>query len=157
MTCKKDRLSLITSMMDPATKRKQKESPCITEPCQSWRKVTHNIRAVKTFLSSRRLWNSQQRHKFLRAEASRYILIFRLTEMTFPGVFKNYFSTADAMLFGHNTRRTGNNAVEMSQAFHDIAQFERFTDLYAVNVIQNWETDALQFHLMVLIFCKQLW
>ena len=36
----------------------------------------------------------------------------------------------------------------MSQVFHDIAQFERFTDLklfkYAFNVIQN---------LLVLIFC----
>ena len=37
----------------------------------------------------------------------------------------------------------------MSQAFHDIARFERFTDLnplkYAFCVIQNWETDTLQF------------
>ena len=61
------------------------------------------------------------------------------------------------MLFRQNTRKTANNAVEMSQAFHDIAQFERFTDLnlfkYTFSVIQNWETDALQFYLMVLIFC----
>ena len=45
----------------------------------------------------------------------------------------------------------------MSQAFHDIAQIERFTDLnlfkYAFNVIQNWETDALQFYPEVLILC----
>ena len=45
----------------------------------------------------------------------------------------------------------------MSQAFHDIAQIERFTDLnlfkYAFNVIQNWETDALQFYPKVLILC----
>ena len=45
----------------------------------------------------------------------------------------------------------------MSQAFQDIAWFERFTDLnllaYAFDVIQNWEMDALQFYLMVLIFC----
>ena len=38
----------------------------------------------------------------------------------------------------------------MSQEFHDVARFERFTDLklfkYAFNVIQNWETDALQFY-----------
>ena len=65
------------------------------------------------------------------------------------------------MLFGHNTCRTGNNAVEISQVFHDIARFERFTDLnmfkYAFIVIQNWEMDALQFHSMVLIFCSQLW
>ena len=34
----------------------------------------------------------------------------------------------------------------MSQAFHDITRFERFTDLnlfkYAFSVIQNWEADA---------------
>ena len=36
--------------------------------------------------------------------------------------------------------------MEMLQAFDDIAQFERFTDLnlfkYAFNVIQNWNTDT---------------
>ena len=62
----------------------------------------------------------------------------------------------NAMLFCHNTRKTGNNAIEMSQVFHDIAQFERFTDLnlfkYAFSVIQNWE-----FYLVVPIFCQQLW
>ena len=62
----------------------------------------------------------------------------------------------DAMLFGQNTRKTVNNAIKMSQAFQDIARFERSTDLklleYASNVIQNWETDALQFYSMVLIF-----
>ena len=45
----------------------------------------------------------------------------------------------NAMLFCHNTRKTGNNAIEMSQVFHNIAQFERFADLnlfkYAFNVI----------------------
>ena len=60
------------------------------------------------------------------------------------------------MLFRRNTRKTGSNAVEMSQAFHDVARFERFTGLklfkYAFNVIQNWETDASQFYSMVLIF-----
>ena len=34
------------------------------------------------------------------------------------------------------------------EAFHGVGWFERFTDLnlfkYAFNVIQNWETDALQ-------------
>ena len=62
----------------------------------------------------------------------------------------------DAMLFGQNTRKTVNNAIKMSQAFQDIARFERFTDLKllecASNVIQNWEMDALQFYSMVLIF-----
>ena len=57
------------------------------------------------------------------------------------------------MLFRRNTRKTGNNTFDMSQAFHDIARFERFTDLNlfkcAVNVvIQTWE--------MELIFCSQL-
>ena len=59
------------------------------------------------------------------------------------------FSTAAALLFCQNTCKTGNNGVKMSQAFHDIARFERFTDLnplkYAFCVIQNWETDTLQF------------
>ena len=53
-----------------------------------------------------------------------------------------------------------NNAIELSQVFQEIARFERFADLnlleYAFNVIQNWETDALQFYLMVLTFCQQL-
>ena len=100
-------------------------------------------------MKSRRLWNSHQRHKFLRAEASRDIPHSR--------GFREVFSTADAMLFCRNTRKTGNNAVEMSHAFHDIARFERFSDLnlfkYAFNIIQTWETDALQFYSMVLIFC----
>ena len=62
----------------------------------------------------------------------------------------------DAMLFCQNTRKTGNNAVKMSQAFHNITQFECFTDLnlfkYSFYVIQTWEMDVLQFYLMVLIF-----
>ena len=68
------------------------------------------------------------------------------------------FSTKGAMLFHQlNTRKAENNAIEMSQAFHDIARFEHFTDLnlfkHAFNVIQNWERDALQLYSMVLIFC----
>ena len=98
-------------------------------------------------MNSSWLWNSHQRHKFLRVEASRDILKFRVSEMPFPGVFKRYFSTADALLLCQTTGKTGNNAVEMSQVFHDITQFERFTSLnlfkYAFNVIQNWEMNAL--------------
>ena len=70
--------------------------------------------------------------------------------------FQEVFSNADAMLFCQNTRKTGNNAGEMCQAFHDITRFENFTDLtlfkYSFNVIQNWETNVLQFYLMGLIF-----
>ena len=51
------------------------------------------------------------------------------------------------MLFCQNTGKTVNNAVETSQAFHNIAWFERSTDLnlfqYAFNFIEIWETDAL--------------
>ena len=70
--------------------------------------------------------------------------------------FQEEFFTADAMLFRQNTHKTRNNAVKMSQVFHDIAPFKRFTDLnlfkYAFSVIQNWE-----FYSMVPIFCQQLW
>ena len=54
-------------------------------------------RAVKKFFSSRlimnsrRLWNSHQRHKFLRVEASRDILKFRVSKIASPGVFNRYF------------------------------------------------------------------
>ena len=80
-------------------------------------------------MNSRQLWNSHQRHKFLRAKAIRDILEFRVSEMPFPGVFKRYFSTVDAILLCQNKCKTRNNAVEMSQVFHDIAQFECFRDL----------------------------
>ena len=42
-------------------------------------------------MNSRQLWNSHQRHKFLRAEASRDILKFKVSEMAFSGVLKSYF------------------------------------------------------------------
>ena len=86
-------------------------------------------RAVKKFLSgslimnSRQLWNLHQRHKFLRTEASRDILEFRVSETPFPGVFKRYFSTTDAMLLCQKTCKFGNNAVEMSQVFHYMTQY----------------------------------
>ena len=61
------------------------------------------------------------------------------------------FPIGDTILFRQNTRKTGNNAVQISLAFQDIARFKRFTGLnlleYAINDIQNWETDALQLFL----------
>ena len=91
-------------------------------------------------MNSRQLWNSNQRHKFLSAKASRDILKFSVLEIAFRG-FQEVFSTTDTMLFRRNTYKTGNYAVEMSQAFHNIAQFEWFTDLnlfkYTFNIIQN--------------------
>ena len=107
-------------------------------------------------MNSRQLWNSHQNHKLLRAEASRDILKFT-TGNTISRSFQEVFSPADTMLFRHNTCKTGNDAIEMSQAFHNSARFEHFTDLtlfkYMFNVIQKWATDALQFYLTVLIFC----
>ena len=58
---------------------------------------SNRFKAVKMFLStrlimnSRWLWNSHQRHKFLKAAASRDILKLRVSEMAFPGVSKRYF------------------------------------------------------------------
>ena len=84
--------------------------------------------------------------------------------MPFPGVSKRYFNRGHHTVsseYIENTHKTGNNAIEMSQAFHDLTLFEHFTYLnlfkYLFNVIQNWQMDALQFYLMVLIFCWQLW
>ena len=59
--------------------------------------VASIYRTVKTFfnsrliMNSRRLWNSHQRHTFLRAEASRDIVKFRISEIASPGVFNRYF------------------------------------------------------------------
>ena len=65
------------------------------------------------------------------------------------------------MLFRQNTHKIGNNAIEMSQAFHNIARFERFTNLnlfkYAFNVIQTWETDALQILFNGAYFLLAVW
>ena len=131
---------------------------------QKWNQAS---RAVKRFLSSRlvmnsrRLWNSHQRHKFFRAEVSRNILKFRVSEMAFPGVFKRYFHCGHHVVSSEYTKKWEQCRWIVSGVFHDTALFERFTDLnlfkYAFNVIQNWETDAFQFYSMVLIFCLQLW
>ena len=96
----------------------------------------------RLIMNSRRLWNSHERRKFLRAKASMDILKFGVSEMTFTGGFHEVFSAADTMLFRENTRKTGNNGVEM-QAFNDIARLECFTDLnlftgkYVFNVIKT--------------------
>ena len=82
--------------------------------------------------------------------------IYRFGNSISRGFQLEKFFTADAMLFYQNTPKTRNNAVEMSQVFHDIACFKCFMYLnlleYAFSVIQNQERDALQFYSMVLIF-----
>ena len=110
-------------------------------------------RAVKTFLSSRLimnsrwLWNLHQRHKFLRAKASWDILKFRVSEMAFPGVLKRFFPPRTPCCFIRIHARQGTMRSKlMSQAFHDIARVERFTDL-----------NLFKFYSKLLIFCLQLW
>ena len=78
-------------------------------------------------MNSRRLWNSHQRHMFLRAKASRDILKFIVSEMAFPGVFKGYFPPQ--MLCCLVRILTGNKVVTMSKGVHDILQFKCFTDV----------------------------
>ena len=119
-------------------------------------------RAVKKFsssrliMNSRQLWNSHQRHKFLRAEPSRNILRFRVSEMAFPGVFKRYLPLRMLCFFVRILVTLG-TMPSKCRRHSDIAWFECFTDLnlfkYAFNVIQNWNTDALQFYSMALICC----
>ena len=71
------------------------------------------LRAVKNFLSGRKLinsrqfWNSHQSHKFLRVEASRDILKFRVLEMVFPGGFQEVFSTVNTCCFVRIQARLG--------------------------------------------------
>ena len=46
--------------------------------------------------------------------------------MAYPGVSKRYFPPwTSHVLFCQNTHKTGNNALEKSQAFHNITRFER--------------------------------
>ena len=86
-------------------------------------------RAVKKFLSSRLIMNSRQ---LLELAPQAQVLEgrgiqghFEIQSLT--NGFQEVFSTADAMLFHQHTCKTvfktGHNAVEMSQAFHDIAWF----------------------------------
>ena len=121
----------------------------------------NECRAVKKFLSrrlimnGRRIWNSHQRNKFLRAEASRDILKFRVLEMAFPGVFKRNFPPRTPCCFVRIHARLGIMLLKCprrSKTSHGSNLFK-----YAFNVIQNCETYALQFYPMVPIFCRQLW
>ena len=85
---------------------------------QKWNQASRAVKRIlssRLIINSRRLWNSHQRYKFLRAEASRDILKLA-SEMAFQG-FSRGISTADILLFRQNTRKARNNAVEMSQAF----------------------------------------
>ena len=108
-------------------------------------------------MNSRRLWNSHQRHTF-GGGASWDILKIRVSEMTFPGLFKWYFLPWTPCCFVrlHTRLKTGNNAVEMSQAFHGIVRFGRFTDLNLNMRSKSFKTGKRMlyntFHSVVLIF-----
>ena len=105
------------------------------------------IRAVRKFLSSRLimnsrwLWNGRTKGSSLGLRRRRVATFWNssLGNHVSRG-FQEVFSTRKP-LFSWNTRKTGNNAVKMSQAFHNIARFERFTDLnlfkYAFNIIKT--------------------
>ena len=75
---------------------------------------------------------------------------FSISEMPFSWV-----STADTILFHQNTCKTGNNAIETSQAFCDLARFEGFTDLnlfkYAFNIIQTGKLMLYKFYFYFLL------
>ena len=79
--------------------------------------------------------------------------------MPFPGVFKRYFPLQTPCCFIRIHTRIQDwerRRQKVSQAVHNIARLEHFTDLdlfkYMFNVIQKWAMDALQFYSMVLIF-----
>ena len=91
-------------------------------------------------MNSRWLWNLHQRHKFLRAEASRDILKFRVSKMTFSGVFKRYFPPL--------TPHLSDCTKDWEQCYQSVPDLNLFKH-YAFSVIQNWNTDALQFSSMV--------
>ena len=95
--------------IDQPTTQMVRDNVLITQgPLVSYRSFKHGktsaraiaeseFRAVKKFfnsrliMNSRRLWNSHQRRTFLRVEASRDIVKFRISEIASPGVFNRYF------------------------------------------------------------------
>ena len=103
-------------------------------------------------MNSRRLQNSHQRHKFLRAKASREV-----SEMSFPGGFKRYFPPWMPCCFVRIHARLGtmpSKCPRRSTTSHSLNVLNTDVNLfkYSFDVIQTWEMDVLQFYLMVLIF-----
>ena len=95
-------------------------------------------------MNSIRLWNSHQRHKFFEG-----FLKIRVLEMVFPGISKRYFPLRTPCCFIriHARLRTMlSKCPRCSMTSHSSIHGSK-------PVIQNWETDALQFYSMALIFC----
>ena len=100
-------------------------------------------------MNSRWLWNLYQRHRFLRAEASRHILKFKVSEKAFAGVLKSIFHCGHHVVLSEYTQDWKQcHRKLMFQVLHDITEFKRFADLnlfkYAFHGIENWERGALQ-------------
>ena len=112
---------------------------------QPRRRAVKKILSSKLLMNSRRLWNSQQRHKFLRAKASRDILKFKVSEMAFSGVFKRYFPprTPCCLVYTQDWEQCRRNFPGVPRRC-TVRTFHRSKRRYPFNVIQNWETDALQ-------------
>ena len=93
-----NRTSIIKPIMSPECKLSflLQFFPIFSLSWKNDKKSVFDHRAVKKFdsrliMNRRRLWNSHQRHKFLRAKATRDIFKIRVSEMVFPEVFKRYF------------------------------------------------------------------
>jgi len=67
--------------------------------------VVKKILSSRLIMNSRWLWNSHQRHKFLRAKASRYILKFRLSEMAISRGFQEHVVLSEYMQDWEQCRR----------------------------------------------------
>ena len=93
----------------------------------------------RLIINSRWLWNLHQRHKFLRAEAFRDVLKFiESQKWHFQEFLRGIFHCWCHVVLSEYTHHSGNIAVEMSQAFHDVTQFKESNLFkYALNVIQT--------------------
>ena len=114
-------------------------------------------------MNSRRLWNSHQRHTFFEG---RGILGHFENQSLGNGVsraFQEVFSSMDAMLFRPITHKTQDweqcrRNVPGVPRHCTVRTFHRSKPKYAFKVIQNWETDALQYiSFGGAYFRRQLW
>ena len=70
--------------------------------------------------------------------------------------FQELTSTVNGMLFCQNTCKTGNNAAEMFQVFHDITRFEHFTDLNLFLSVQcHSKLGNVSFTILFVVYAKR--
>ena len=98
-------------------------------------------------MNSRRLWNSHQKHKLLRAEASWDILKLRAPKLPFPGflrgILRRHVVSSEYMQDWEQCHRHV-PGVPKNRTFEHFTDLNLFKFKYSFNVIQNWETNALQ-------------